>query len=190
MSIHFDDVRRESEKTYFFANLGQCGELRKYLDADGIEYQCYTSRDFKKVLPAGMEIPPVLMDPIPELGLTAVAPYRTLRVIVSNLNTDDLMQKLIRILRGPDKPEDYRCHISDYWRDRLNDPNFYKELTKNAVIPVAKSDVEMMEELLSSEEFEADEALPFEVEKAFEEDEPLPFEEYDDEVLPFAEDDE
>lgn len=188
MSIHFDDVRRESEKTYFFVPLGQCGELRKFLDADGIEYQCYTSRDFKKVLPEGMEIPPVLMDPIPELGLTAVAPYRTLRVIISNLNTDDLMQKLIRIMRGSDQPEDYRCHISDYWRDQFNDPHFYKEITKNAVIPVAKSDVEMMEALLASA-MEADELLPFE-EDGFEEDEPLPFEEYDDETLPFVEDDE
>lgn len=176
MSIHFDDVRREPEKTYFFLHCVNAREMLNCLDADGIEYEYYASKDFDRVLPADMEIPPVLTNPIPELGLNAVAPYRMLRVIISNLNTDDLMQKLIRIMRGPDKPEDYRCHISDAMRDWFNDPNFYKEITKNAVIPVAKSDVEMMEELLSSEKFEEDESLPFE--------------EYDDEILPFAEDDE
>lgn len=162
MSIHFDDVRRESEKTYFFLHCGHVRDLKHYLDADGIEYEYYTSREFEKVLPAGMEIPPVLINPIPELGLKAVSSYRTLRVIVSNLNTDDLMQKLIQILRGPDKPEDYRCHISDEMRGWFNDPNFFKEITKNAVIPVAKSDEEMMEELLTSEASEDDETLPFE----------------------------
>lgn len=159
MSVHFDDVRREPEKTYFFLHFGSCGELRRCLDADGIEYECYGSKDFDEVLPAGMEVPPVLRNPIPELGLTALAPYRSLRVIVSNLNTDDLMQKLIRVMRGPDKPEDYRCQISDTARAWFNDPNFFKEITKNAVIPVAKSDVEMMEEALASED---DETLPFE----------------------------
>lgn len=175
MSIHFDDVRREPEKTYFFLHCVNTRELRECLDADGIEYEYYTSKEFDKVLPAGMEIPPVLTNPIPELGLTAVAPYRMLRVIVSNLNTEDLMQKLIRIKRGPDQPEDYCCHISDTVRNWFNDPNFFREITKDAVIPVAKTDVEMMEELLSSRASAADEPLPLEEKTEVEEDEPLPF---------------
>ena len=39
MSIHFDDIRREPEKTYFFLHNRQFGKMKCYLDADGIEYE-------------------------------------------------------------------------------------------------------------------------------------------------------
>ena len=62
--------------------------------------------------------------------------------------------------RVPDAEEDFHMRqMTGYLCGMMRDPDFMEVITKDAVIPVGKTDAQLMETLLQSED---DEQLPFE----------------------------
>lgn len=96
MRITFKDVRIEKEITYFFMPSGYGPDMKYCLIRDGItDFEIVHAHNYKKIIPPHIEIPQVRMridgsdNFICKRSMTCA--------LISNMNIDDLTQKLNQI---------------------------------------------------------------------------------------------
>lgn len=100
--ISFDDVRIEKDLTYLFVTSINLCHVEWCLDKAGVtDYKTMSIKKFKENIPENVKIPDFI-PAVPTRDKSMKRPCKYASVIISHMNKDDLLDKVIEIYEHND----------------------------------------------------------------------------------------